>query len=63
MLPEGLFGSFCFIAVPEGPGRFPEGLPEGCFKMLIYLGPGRFGRFPEELPEGFRYIDSVSGSM
>ena len=29
---KGCFGFLCSAAVPEGSGRFPEGLPEGCFK-------------------------------
>ena len=40
-LPEGLLALFCFTAVPEAPGRFPEGLPEAYWELLFYMGPGR----------------------
>ena len=45
-LPEGsrkayrkLTGSCCFTWVPEGPGRFPEGCPEGKNSLDISSKP------------------------
>ena len=33
---------FCFAAVPEASGSFPEGLPEAYWVLNFYVGSGSF---------------------
>ncbi len=47
VLKEAYFEFLYFTAVPEGPGRFPEGIPEGKMQAMILLAS-------RKVPEGFR---------
>ena len=63
-LPEDLPALFCFTAVPEAPGSFPEGLPEAYLAAVALHGSRKVpGRFLEDRPEAKRTFDISSKPM
>ena len=44
----------CFVAVPEGSGRFPEACPEACFLFCLNVcSSGSFRKIPGSLSGSF----------